>query len=154
MSSHAVGDLCLEGDHPTALVLESPFSNIKDEVKFHPLSSVSLHFSHHHFRIMFLWLNWLTDDKCRCCPSGVPQDAQVRVAVPQTPSGIGRRLPQRWTHRSHTFPGSHTTCWGRLGCPLRARPKGELPVIRVSFTSSCKLERGKRLWEIIARYTV
>lgn len=42
VSTHAVRDLCLEGDSPTALVLESPFNNIKDEVKFHPLSSVSI----------------------------------------------------------------------------------------------------------------
>lgn len=41
VSTHAVGDLCLEGDHPAALVLESPFNNIKDEIKFHPLSSAS-----------------------------------------------------------------------------------------------------------------
>lgn len=40
VSTHAVGDLCQEGDHPTALVLESPFNNIKDEIKFHPLSSI------------------------------------------------------------------------------------------------------------------
>ncbi|XP_050731190.1 lysophosphatidylserine lipase ABHD12-like [Eriocheir sinensis] len=40
VSAHAVGDLCLEGENPTALVLESPFNNIKDEVKFHPLSSI------------------------------------------------------------------------------------------------------------------
>ncbi|XP_066964156.1 lysophosphatidylserine lipase ABHD12-like isoform X1 [Macrobrachium rosenbergii] len=40
VSTHAVGDLCLEGDHPSAVVLESPFNNIKDEIKFHPLSSV------------------------------------------------------------------------------------------------------------------
>ncbi|XP_042228174.1 lysophosphatidylserine lipase ABHD12-like isoform X2 [Homarus americanus] len=40
VSTHAVGDLCLEGDHPAALVLESPFNNIKDEIKFHPLSSL------------------------------------------------------------------------------------------------------------------
>ncbi|XP_045581166.1 lysophosphatidylserine lipase ABHD12 [Procambarus clarkii] len=40
VSTHAVGDLCLEGNQPTALVLESPFNNIKDEIKFHPLSSI------------------------------------------------------------------------------------------------------------------
>ncbi|KAK7073293.1 Protein abhd12b [Halocaridina rubra] len=42
VSSHAVGDLCLEGEHPAALVLESPFNNIRDEIKFHPLSSLTL----------------------------------------------------------------------------------------------------------------
>ncbi|XP_047473114.1 lysophosphatidylserine lipase ABHD12-like [Penaeus chinensis] len=40
VSTHAVGDLCLEGDNPTAVVLESPFNNIRDEIKFHPLSSI------------------------------------------------------------------------------------------------------------------
>ena len=41
VTSHMVADLCVEGDRPTALVLESPFNNIQDEVKLHKLASVS-----------------------------------------------------------------------------------------------------------------
>jgi len=37
VSSHLVADLCLEGNRPHGLVLESPFNNIYDEVRNHPL---------------------------------------------------------------------------------------------------------------------
>lgn len=40
VSTHAIGDLCLEGERPSGLVLESPFNNIRDEIKFHPLTSI------------------------------------------------------------------------------------------------------------------
>lgn len=42
VSSHMVADLCNEGDKPAALVLESPFTSIGEEVKNHMLSAVSV----------------------------------------------------------------------------------------------------------------
>jgi len=38
VSTEAVARLCDEGDPPKALILESPFNNIHDEIKFHPMS--------------------------------------------------------------------------------------------------------------------
>ena len=38
VSTEAVARLCETGDPPTALILESPFNNIHDEIKFHPMS--------------------------------------------------------------------------------------------------------------------
>ena len=35
-----VSDLCLEGRRPSGLVLESPFNNIFDEVRNHPMAWV------------------------------------------------------------------------------------------------------------------
>ncbi|KAF0297448.1 Monoacylglycerol lipase ABHD12 [Amphibalanus amphitrite] len=40
VTSHMVADLCVEGDRPTALVLESPFNNIQEEVRLHKLASL------------------------------------------------------------------------------------------------------------------
>ncbi|XP_037083195.1 lysophosphatidylserine lipase ABHD12-like [Pollicipes pollicipes] len=40
VTSHMVADLCREGDPPTALVLESPFNNIQEEVSNHKLASI------------------------------------------------------------------------------------------------------------------
>jgi abhydrolase domain-containing protein 12 len=41
VSSHMVADLCDEQDKPAALILESPFTSIGEEVKRHMLSAVS-----------------------------------------------------------------------------------------------------------------
>jgi len=38
VSTEAVARLCEEGDPPTSLILESPFNNIHDEIKYHPMS--------------------------------------------------------------------------------------------------------------------
>jgi len=38
VSSHLVADLCQQGQRPCGLVLESPFNNIFDEVRNHPMS--------------------------------------------------------------------------------------------------------------------
>jgi len=38
VSSHLVADLCVEGARPCGLVLESPFNNIFDEVRNHPMA--------------------------------------------------------------------------------------------------------------------
>jgi len=38
VSSHLVADLCVEGRRPCGLVLESPFNNIFDEVRNHPMA--------------------------------------------------------------------------------------------------------------------
>ena len=35
-----MADLCMAGDSPTAVILESPFNNIRDEIKYHPLAAV------------------------------------------------------------------------------------------------------------------
>lgn len=40
VASHLVADLCLEGTSPCGLVLESPFNNIFDEVRNHPMAWV------------------------------------------------------------------------------------------------------------------
>ncbi|XP_023324769.1 monoacylglycerol lipase ABHD12 [Eurytemora carolleeae] len=40
VSSHLVSDLCLEGNRPDGLILESPFNNIFDEVRNHPMAWV------------------------------------------------------------------------------------------------------------------
>ncbi|CAL4058670.1 unnamed protein product [Meganyctiphanes norvegica] len=40
VSCHAVSHMCLSGEPPTALILESPFNNIKDEIRYHPLTSI------------------------------------------------------------------------------------------------------------------
>lgn len=40
VTCHMVADLCIEGDRPTSLVLESPFNNIQEEVKLHKLASL------------------------------------------------------------------------------------------------------------------
>ncbi|KAB7495165.1 Monoacylglycerol lipase ABHD12 [Armadillidium nasatum] len=40
VSCHSVGSLCQEGKSPSALILESPFNNIRDEVKYHPLAAI------------------------------------------------------------------------------------------------------------------
>ncbi|XP_035704338.1 lysophosphatidylserine lipase ABHD12 isoform X2 [Folsomia candida] len=40
VASHMVADLCVEGDSPAALILESPFTNIGEEVKNHMLSAI------------------------------------------------------------------------------------------------------------------
>jgi len=37
VSSHLVSDLCLQGNRPNGLVLESPFNNIYDEIRNHPM---------------------------------------------------------------------------------------------------------------------
>jgi hypothetical protein len=41
VSSSAVSKLCIEGDPPTNLILESPFTSIGEEVKHHMLAAVS-----------------------------------------------------------------------------------------------------------------
>lgn len=38
VSTEAVARLCESGDPPVGLILESPFNNIHDEIKFHPMS--------------------------------------------------------------------------------------------------------------------
>ena len=38
VSTEAVARLCENGEPPTALILESPFNNIHDEIKYHPMS--------------------------------------------------------------------------------------------------------------------
>lgn len=38
VSVESVARLCEEGDPPKALILESPFNNIHDEIKYHPMS--------------------------------------------------------------------------------------------------------------------
>jgi len=38
VSSHLVSDLCLQGNRPDGLVLESPFNNIYDEIRNHPMA--------------------------------------------------------------------------------------------------------------------
>jgi len=38
VGSHLVADLCIEGNKPCGLVLESPFNNIFDEVRNHPFA--------------------------------------------------------------------------------------------------------------------
>jgi len=38
VSTEAVAQLCEQGDPPKALILESPFNNIHDEIKNHPMS--------------------------------------------------------------------------------------------------------------------
>jgi len=40
VATHLVADLCLEGSRPSGLVLESPFNNIFDEVRNHPMAWV------------------------------------------------------------------------------------------------------------------
>eukprot|EP00088_Acartia_fossae_P033425 TRINITY_DN34217_c0_g1_i1.p1 TRINITY_DN34217_c0_g1~~TRINITY_DN34217_c0_g1_i1.p1 ORF type:complete len:395 (+),score=56.75 TRINITY_DN34217_c0_g1_i1:196-1380(+) len=40
VSSHLVSDLCLQGNRPSGLVLESPFNNIYDEIRNHPMAWV------------------------------------------------------------------------------------------------------------------
>jgi len=41
VSSHVVSTLCIEGDPPANLILESPFTSIGEEVKHHMLAAVS-----------------------------------------------------------------------------------------------------------------
>ncbi|TRY78203.1 hypothetical protein TCAL_01751 [Tigriopus californicus] len=38
VSTHIVSDLSVEGNPPQALILESPFNNIKDEIRAHPMT--------------------------------------------------------------------------------------------------------------------
>lgn len=38
VSTEAVARLCEEGEPPKALILESPFNNIHDEIRYHPMS--------------------------------------------------------------------------------------------------------------------
>jgi len=38
VSSHLVADLCVEGSRPCGLILESPFNNIFDEIRNHPMA--------------------------------------------------------------------------------------------------------------------
>ena len=38
VATESVARLCEEGEPPTALILESPFNNIHDEIKYHPMS--------------------------------------------------------------------------------------------------------------------
>ncbi len=38
VASQVVADLCVEGNPPEALVLESPFNNIRDEIRQHPMT--------------------------------------------------------------------------------------------------------------------
>ncbi|CAL8139898.1 unnamed protein product [Orchesella dallaii] len=40
VSSHVVSNLCQEGDPPTGLFLESPFTSIGEEVKHHMLAAI------------------------------------------------------------------------------------------------------------------
>ena len=41
VSSHMAALVSMQGTPPRHLILESPFNNLKDEIQFHPLSSVS-----------------------------------------------------------------------------------------------------------------
>ncbi|KAK0162311.1 hypothetical protein PV327_008659 [Microctonus hyperodae] len=50
VSSHALAKLASENVHPTGLFLESPFSNIADELSYHPLAQVFKHLP---------WFNWM-----------------------------------------------------------------------------------------------
>lgn len=40
VSGHLISELCQEGDPPTALILESPFNNLRDEVSHHYLTKL------------------------------------------------------------------------------------------------------------------
>jgi len=40
VSTAVVNELCKEGDPPLGLVLESPFNNLRDEIRQHPLSTI------------------------------------------------------------------------------------------------------------------
>lgn len=50
VSSHALAKLASENVHPTGLFLESPFSNIADELSYHPLAQAFKHLP---------WFNWM-----------------------------------------------------------------------------------------------
>lgn len=118
VSTHAVGDLCLEGDRPAALVLESPFNNIKDEIKFHPLSSI--------FRKMpkfeWLFLNPLAK-------SGIDFRSDDHIAHVQAPVLI--------LHAEDDLVVPYTLGRKLYETAQRVRPKNAPTVKFVGFAAKC-----------------
>jgi len=70
ISSHLVADLCQEDQRPCALVLESPFNNIFDEVRNHPMGWL--------FRKM-LWYDWFFTAPLATNDLGFVSDQRVQV---------------------------------------------------------------------------
>jgi len=68
VSSHLVADLCQEGNRPCGLVLESPFNNIFDEVRNHPMAWV--------WRKM-PWFDWFFTDALADSDLGFVSDQRI-----------------------------------------------------------------------------
>jgi len=70
VASHLVADLCLEGSSPCGLVLESPFNNIFDEVRNHPMAWV--------WRKM-PWFDWFFTNSLAKNDLGFVSDQRISV---------------------------------------------------------------------------
>jgi len=70
VSSHLVADLCVDGVRPCGLVLESPFNNIFDEVRNHPMAWV--------WRKM-PWFDWFFTDALAASDLGFVSDQRIAV---------------------------------------------------------------------------
>jgi len=70
VSSHLVADLCVEGTRPCGLVLESPFNNIFDEIRNHPMSWV--------WRKM-PWFDWFFTDALAASDLGFVSDQRIAL---------------------------------------------------------------------------
>ena len=72
ISSHLVADLCQEDQRPCALVLESPFNNIFDEVRNHPMGWL--------WRKM-PWYDWFFTAPLATNDLGFVSDQRVQVGM-------------------------------------------------------------------------
>jgi len=70
VSCHLVADLCTEGSRPCGLVLESPFNNVFDEVRNHPMAWV--------WRKM-PWFDWFFTDALSDSDLGFVSDQRIAL---------------------------------------------------------------------------
>merc|ERR1711972_796979 len=87
ISSHLVADLCQEDQRPCALVLESPFNNIFDEVRNHPMGWL--------WRKM-PWYDWFFTAPLATNDLGFVSDQRVQV-------GFLGLIEKKWTSFTHVL---------------------------------------------------